>query len=382
MEVLFWLSTFLFIVNYFAYPLAVVLVSMFVADEHEQKLGDESYRPSISLIIAAYNEENVIGQKIENSLTIDYPGDRLEIIVVSDGSDDKTHEIALAFKDEGVVAMHEPERKGKSAAINRAAETAQGEILVFSDANNDFNRQSLSLLARHFFDESIGAVTGAKHIYQEDDREAAMGDGLYWKYESTIKKAESRIGSITSGDGEIFAVRKSVFNPIDTVLINDDAAITFDIVKQKYRVLYESGAKSFEQASRDLIEDFNVKVRMAAGGYQSIASEWSFLFPPLSWFTLSFMLHKVLRWIVPLLLVIIYLTSISLASSPFYFTLAMLQTLFYGVSIFGWRSRKSVTLPSYIYIPTYFSVMNLALLFGLYRYVFGNQKVQWKKAER
>jgi len=336
----------------------------------------------VSLIIAAYNEERVIRSKIENSLSLNYPLKQLEIIIVSDGSDDLTHDIALEFEQRGVKALHNPERKGKSAALNRAVEHALGDIIIFSDANNDFNKDSIEQLVRHFADERIGGVTGAKHVYEDNTREAAKGDNLYWKYESAIKKAESQLGSITSGDGEIFAVRKSLFNPIDTSMINDDAFITFDLIKQNYRVIYETSAESYEKASQNLIEDFNVKVRMAAGGYQTVVAEWSFLFPPLNWFAISFILHKVLRWLAPVFLVSIYLIPVFFFTEPFYFIIFVLQTLFYGISLYGWIERKKAHLPSFIYIPMYFSVMNLALAVGFYRFISGQQKVQWRKAKR
>ena len=382
MEVIFWLAALLFLLNYFIYPAVVIIISVLKNDDHDKFINDRSYQPIVSLIIAAYNEEKVIRQKIINSLALNYPLELLDIIIVSDGSDDRTHDIALEFRDKGINALHRPEREGKSAALNRAVEHALGDIVVFSDANNDFNEDSIQLLVHHFADDRIGAVTGAKHVYNDSEREATKGDNLYWKYEAAIKKAESRLGSITSGDGEIFAVRKSLFNPIDTSMINDDASITFDLVKQNYRVIYEANAESYEKASEDLIDDFNVKVRMTAGGFQTIVAESSFLFPPRNWFAIGFILHKLLRWLAPIFLVSIYLTPLFLLTEPFYFIVFILQTVFYGISLYGWAERKKSELPSFIYIPMYFSAMNLALAAGLYRFIKGQQNVQWQKAKR
>ena len=382
MEIIFWLTALLFLLNYFVYPTVIIITSILINDDHDKFINDRSYQPIVSLIIAAYNEEKVIRQKIINSLALNYPLKHLDIIIVSDGSDDRTHDIALEFRDKGINALHRPEREGKSAALNRAVKHALGEIVVFSDANNDFNEDSIQLLVHHFADDRIGAVTGAKHVYDDSAREASKGDNLYWKYEAAIKKAESRLGSITSGDGEIFAVRKSLFNPIDTSMINDDASITFDLVKQNYRVIYEANAESYEKASEDLIDDFNVKVRMTAGGFQTIVAESSFLFPPRNWFAIRFILHKLLRWLAPVFLVSIYLTALFLLTEPFYFIVFILQTVFYGLSLYGWAERKKSELPSFIYIPMYFSAMNLALAAGLYRFIKGQQNVQWQKAKR
>lgn len=382
LEIILWLCIFLFSFNYFIYPLIIIILSKTFIDKHQDNIDDLYMLPKVSLIIAAFNEEKVIRAKIENSLKLSYPKDRLEIIVVSDGSDDETPNIARSYSKSNVISLHDNKRNGKSAALNRGVEISTGEIIVFSDANNDFSVNAITKLVQHFSDETVGAVTGAKHIYDGDDRESTMGDGLYWKYESAIKKAESALGSITSGDGEIFAVRKLLFRPINTNLINDDAAITFDIVKSGYRVLYEPEAGSYEDASIDLIDDFYVKVRMTAGGYQTIRHEFNYLFPPTSMFAIKFILHKVLRWLAPHFLITIFMVSLLLSSNTFYLLLFLVQIIFYSIALYGWTIRKANKLPSYIYIPMYFTLMNSALFFGFLRHLKGKQKVQWRKAER
>jgi cellulose synthase/poly-beta-1,6-N-acetylglucosamine synthase-like glycosyltransferase len=382
LEIVFWFFTLLFLANYFVYPAIVIAVSKFLRPGPPRTDTNAAGPRKVSLIIAAYNEEKVIEAKLRNSLELDYPRDRFEIIVVSDGSDDKTHEIAAGFHDRGVVALHDDKRNGKSAALNRGAAVSSGEILVFSDANNDFHRDAIHHLVKHFDDPQTGAVTGAKHVYARDDLQATQGDGLYWRYESGIKLAESDIGSITSGDGEIFAIRKRLFEPIEPHIINDDAALTFSIVKQGYRVLYEPAAKSYENASKDLVDDFHVKVRMSAGGYQTIRENFAYLFPPGNLFAFQFILHKVLRWLCPVFLIFIFLSSALLAGQAFYRIVFLLQVVFYAVSIVGWLNRSKPDLSSFLYIPMYFSVMNLALLFGLFRHLGGRQNVQWRKAAR
>jgi len=382
LEIVFWFFTLLFLVNYFGYPAIVIAISKFRRGKRPQ-IDPNAIRPfKVSLVIAAYNEEMVIEAKLRNSLDLNYPRDQFEIIVVSDGSDDNTHEIASRFRDQGVIALHEEKRNGKSAALNRGAALSSGEILVFSDANNDFHRDAILHLVKHFDDQETGAVTGAKHVYPRDDLQATQGDGLYWRYESMIKLAESDIGSITSGDGEIFAIRKSLFEPIEPHIINDDAALTFSVVKQGYRVLYEPAATSHENASKDLVDDFHVKLRMAAGGYQTIRENFGYLFPPGNRFAVQFILHKVLRWLCPVFLALIFVSSALLAGQVFYRIFFLLQVIFYAISIVGWLNRRNPDLPSFLYIPMYFSAMNLALLFGLFRHLRGRQKVQWRKAAR
>ena len=372
---------FLFVYNYFIYPVIIILFSKSKKNLHLIFELEENEVPFVSLIIAAYNEEKVIEAKIQNSLKLDYPEKLFELIVVSDGSDDSTPEIVKKYSDQGVVNLHSPERKGKSAALNRAAEHARGDILVFSDANNDFSDDAIKHLVKHFNDEKVGAVTGAKKIYQNNSREASKGDGLYWNYESAIKKAESHLGSITAAEGEILAVRKSTFKSIDPTLINDDAAITFDLVKSGYRVLYEANAIAYEQASIDLVDDINVKIRMTSGGFQTISREKKFLFPPRSWFAFSFISHKVLRWLAPHLLILIFFLSIISLDNTLVKGFLFLQILFYLISIYGWFIRKAY-LPGWVYIPMYFSVMNVALFLGFIRYFNKSQGVNWTKAKR
>jgi len=381
LKFLFILCVFLFLYNYFIYPFVIVVFSRIIPDNHLEEINEFEEYPTVSFIVAAYNEETVIRDKIINTLKIDYPAEKFKLIIVTDGSDDSTPDIVKEYSGEGIVCLHEDKRSGKSAALNRAVEISDGEILVFSDANNDFEEQSVKNLVKHFSDENIGAVTGAKHIYENNDREASKGDGLYWRYESKIKAAESHLGSITAAEGEILAVRKSMFKPIAPGKINDDAAITFDIVKSGSRILYEQEAKAYEQASKNLVDDLHVKIRMTQGGFQTMADEKGFLFPPLNWFAFTFVSHKVLRWLTPHLLILIFLLSISLMVKPVFFLLLILQVLFYSVSFYGWINR-SKELPGYIYIPMYFTSMNIALFLGFIKYLKNEQGVNWRKAER
>ena len=380
---LFGVCFFLVLYNYILYPLLIISLSKIIKDNHIVKnVEDMKDFPTVSFIIAAYNEERVIQKKIENTLSLDYPDEKLQIIVVSDGSNDKTEEIVIKYASKGIISLHNKERKGKSAALNRAAENATGDILLFSDANNDYDVLAIKNLVRHFSDNKVGAVTGCKHIYENNDRQSSKGDGLYWRYESQIKLAESHLGSITAAEGEIFAVKSSLFNPLNPALINDDAAITFDIVRQGYRVLYDIDAAAYEEASIDLLDDFKVKVRMAAGGYQTLLLEWKTLFPPMSWFSFTFVSHKVLRWLTPHLLIVILVLSLLLSGNIYISIFALLQLVFYFLSIYGWFNRNKPDLSSIAYIPMYFTSMNVAMFFGFIRFLTKTSTVTWHKAER
>jgi len=238
-------------------------------------------------------------------------------------------------------------------------------------------------LVKHFADASIGGACGVKKIKPADERQASMGDGLYWKYESAIKLAEGQLRSITNADGEIFAMRRSLYRPVDEKIINDDAQLTIDIVQQGYRVIYEPAAQSHEYASISIRDDFFVKVRMVAGGFQTVRENWRFLFPPRSWFAFTFLSHKLLRWLVPELLIGILSFSILLSGEPVYLALLLAQVAFYATALCAYPVvRRGGTLPAIVYVPFYFCAMNLAALRGLHRYASGWQIQNWRKAQR
>lgn len=377
----FFISALLFLINYFIYPLVVIFLAKF-KEIKKYDIRHEEFTRTVSFIVAAYNEESVIERKIKNCLEIDYPKDLLEIIIVSDGSNDSTPEIVEKYRDEGVVGLYEVERRGKSNALNRAVDVAKGEVIIFSDANNDYAVDSVKQLVASFSDEKVGCVTGSKKIYVSSDRQSSMGDGLYWKYESKIKLAESALGSITAADGEILALRKSLFEPIDPKLINDDAAVTINILRKGYRVIYNPDAVAYEEASKDLIDDFFVKVRMTTGGFQTIATEFMFLLNPFKLYSWAFLTHKILRWLVPYFLILILLSNLMLLEYPFMKVLIACQTLFYLLAFTGWIKRSDSQIHTILYIPMYFVVMNMALFLGSIKYFLGNKSVNWRKASR
>lgn len=381
-QAIFFISAALLLYNYLIYPAVVILLARRRASTPAQNAAGNRPLPAVTLIIAAYNEERVIEAKIRNSLETDYPRERLHVLVVSDGSTDATPQIVQGFRNEGVQSLHEPARRGKTAALNRAVAHATSEIVVFSDANNMFEKNALRELVRHFSDPRIGGVCGLKQIYDSSERESSQGDSLYWKYESAIKESESRLGSITNADGEIFAVRRGLYEPVDDTVINDDAEITLLLARKGYRVLYERRAISHEHASIRIEDDFHVKVRMVSGGFQTVARHWTFLLLPRSWFAFSFISHKLLRWLAPEFMILIAASSLWLISRPFFFGMVILQGIFYSLALVGWLGRHGVGRNTVFYVPFYLCAMNLAALLGLWRFLTGTQTTQWRKAER
>ncbi len=385
-EYLFWIFFSLILFHYVGFGCVVVLAGKILKKSvNSLELADNDL-PTVSYIVAAYNEERIIEQKIKNDLVLDYPKNKIEIIVVTDGSNDRTAQIVENLaKTANVVALHSPDRKGKTAALNRAIAIAKNDILVFSDANSFFKPDALKKLIRHFTDTTIGGVCGRKSILQHADRKASLGDRLYWNYESTLKQAESYLGSIATADGEIFALRKKLFKPVSEKLINDDLIITLDIIQQNHRVIYDEMAITEEEASLTLKDDFNVKSRMVYGGLQIIALYFNVLNPFRSWFGLQFFFHKTLRYLMWLLLVGILLSNLFLLpqQNNFYSVFFGLQILFYCMAMTGFILDRFQISTGILYLPYYYCNVNVAAAKGFWFFIKQQSNVDvWKKAQR
>lgn len=380
-QILFWTAFALICMHYVLFGVLVYLVSLVFKKHH--RTGD--VEPGVSFIVAAYNEEKIIGEKILSDLKMNYPREKLEYIVVSDGSSDRTPEIVKSFRDQGVISLHQDQRQGKTAALNRAVAQANNEIIIFSDANSMFRPDAISKLVRHFADEGIGGVCGRKSILTHEDRRASVGDRIYWEYESRLKQAESHLGSIPTADGEIFALRKDLFSPVPPELINDDLVITFNIVQRNKRVIYDGQAVTEEQASITLKDDFNVKSRMVYGGIQIISIYKSLLNPLTSWFGLQFFIHKGLRYFMWQLLAVIFLTNLLLCRGEhlFYQVFLGLQSAFYLMAFVGYQRDKRGLSTGPFYLPYYYCNVNLAAFKGFLFYLRQKSNVEiWKKAQR
>lgn len=363
---------------YLGYPLWIGLLARILRNKPDK----QPYTPPVSLIVAAYNEAVVIGQKIENSLALDYPA--LEIIIVTDGSSDDTPEVARTFEAQGVKVLHSPERRGKSAAINRALEQATGEIIVFSDANAFYYEDAIQQLTANFHDPKVGCVSGRKTVVQQDST-VGESEGLYWKYESFIKKSESAVHSSTGVVGEMLALRRSLYTPIPAQIINDDAFLAFSIWKQGYRVLYEAQAVSWETPSASVQDDIIRRQRINAGRYQ-------LMFLPRLWLgsppMVVFMLisHKFSRLLLPFFMLGALLCNLMLLLFPpmpllLQITLAG-QFVAYGLAFLGWLAERGGFKNKILRLAYFLVSSNGAALQGFVRFVRGKQTVLWEKAAR
>ncbi len=393
---IFWFSVFSVFYTYFGYPFLVWLF----ASLRPKPDPYPSYTPKTTLLIAAYNEEDVIEDKIRNCLELDYPTNQIEVLVVTDGSDDRTPEIVQSFSKENVICMHNPKRQGKMAAINRAMPFAQGEVIVFSDANNIFNPNTIKELVSPLQKSHIGAVSGAKTILQGDGS-LGKSEGLYWKYKSFIKKQESRLGCCTGVAGEILAVRKNCYVAPPNGIINDDFYIAMEIIRQGYDIAYMPAAISYERVSKTAQDEIRRRQRIIAGRFQAIGMAkfiLPFNRPVIVWQIIS---HKFLRPLIPFAMIaaaISNLIAVIIPSkeqdtkgklrrleNPYSIQLLALQIVFYGVAGLGSFlaiEKKGGKLSKLLYLPTFLVNSNIAALKGFSQYLRKRQSNLWERIPR
>lgn len=389
MQLIFWLSLFIVFYTFLGYGF---LLSLLVKIKRKRKgktippVIIENTLPSCSLIIAAFNEESCIRQKIANTLSLIYPREKLTIIFITDGSNDSTPDIVAEYPE--ICHLHLPQRNGKIAAVHRAMAQVHTEVVVFTDANTLLNKHALVNICRHYADPNVGAVAGEKRIQinQEADASSA-GEGFYWKYESTLKRWDSELYSVVGAAGELFSVRKDLYKPVKSNAILDDFMISMLIAKEGYRIIYEPHAFAIETASENVTEELKRKIRIAAGGIQSIV--WlSALLNIFKYKTLSFQYisHRVLRWtITPFLLILSLFINILLVyknQGTVYEVFLSIQVIFYSMAILGLIFEKRKMRIKALFIPYYFCVMNYAVLAGIIRYINKSQSAIWEKAKR
>lgn len=387
MEILFWLSLFIVFYTFAGYAFvlyAMVRIRRIIKGKRVPPGLDQNF-PTLTLIIAAYNEERIIEEKIRNTLELSYPNDKLKLLFITDGSSDRTPELINQFSE--IKLMHTPVRSGKIQAIHRAMHEVDSEVVVFTDANTFLNKDALLLIARHYADPKVGAVSGEKRVLQDAVSDATAGEGFYWKYESTLKKWDSELYSVVGAAGELFSVRRSLYKPVESDTILDDFMISMLIAQQGYRIIYEPEAYASEVASDNIKEELKRKIRIAAGGIQSIL-RLKRLFNPFAFPLLSFQYisHRVLRWtITPFLMILAFLLNIAIVAQYggwIYTTILVAQLGFYGLALLGWIMETRKIKVKVLFVPYYFMIMNYAVLAGILRYIKGSQSAIWDKAKR
>ncbi len=344
--------------------------------------------PTVTLLIASYNELDFLPQKVKNCLELTYQTGKLRILFVTDGSSDGS-ETFLASQN-GIEVLHQGKRAGKIMAMNRGMEHVNSEIVVFTDANTLLNKEAIQEIVKHFVaSEKVGCVAGAKRILlSEAETASGAGEGAYWKYESALKKWDSELNTVVGAAGELFSIRRSLFKPVEKDTLLDDFMISMRIAQSGYRVVYEPAAMAFEKPTADVKEEMKRKVRICAGGIQSIIR----LAPVLNIFqygllSFQYISHRVLRWsITPiamaLLIPINLALVIALPQNQSYFFLLIGQFLFYGAAMVGSILQEKKLKSKFLFIPYFFLMQNISVFQGMARYYKGSQSVLWEKAKR
>lgn len=388
LKVLFWICLFLVFYTYIGYGillwLLVCVKRIFKGKPQKKQLPPDDELPEVTLMICAYNEQDIVDIKMENTRQLSYP--KLHVVWVTDGSNDSTNDLLARYQE--VEVIYSPERRGKTAALNHGLSLVKDELIVMTDANTMLNPEAIHEIVRCFMDPQIACVSGEKRVMaRHEGQSAAEGEGLYWKYESTLKRLDSEFYSVMGAPGELCAIRRSLYEPMPENALLDDFVISLRMVDRGYKIAYTSDAYAMEYGSADLTEESKRKRRIAAGGLQSIWWLRKMMNPfrqPVVAF--QFVSHRVLRWsitpIALLLLIPLNVVLVLLKGGNIYTWIWILQLLFYLAAFLGWFLEKNGKKNMFLYVPYYFLFMNLNVFQGFSYLRSHRSSGAWEKAKR
>jgi cellulose synthase/poly-beta-1,6-N-acetylglucosamine synthase-like glycosyltransferase len=383
-QTLFWIALGILVYTYLGYGVVISFMAFLKKRFSKKAAPSNNYYPEVTLVVPAYNEEDFISTKLQNSLELKYPKNRLKLLFITDGSTDATTDILR--KQEGITVLHSDQRGGKSAALNRAMQFIETEIVVFNDANTLLAPDAMQKLAQKFSDLQVGGVSGEKQvIIRNEDGTSAHGEGLYWKYESFLKKKDAEVHSVMGAAGELIAFRSALVEHLDEDVILDDFMMTFSIINKGFKVDYAPEVRAVETASANVTEELKRKTRIAAGGWQAMSRMPQLLkfwkSPLLSFMYIS---HRVLRWSVSaFLLPVLFLLNIALVGEGSLFTLLMgAQIVFYAFASIGYMQQNKTKPSKLFFIPYYFVLMNYAVFAGFLKFMKGTQSAIWERSLR
>jgi len=391
LKILFWILLFIIVYTYVGYGILLFLI---IKVRRFFKIGkkveiDPTYEPEVTLFIAAYNEKDYVEAKMKNTLELKYPKEKMNIIWVTDGSDDGTPDLLQGYPN--TTVYHLDARNGKIGAMNRGMEFVKTPIVIFSDANTNLGKESIRRIVNLFGNPKVGCVSGEKRIVdKESDIASGAGEGMYWKYESQLKKWDAELYSVVGAAGELFAIRTKLYRHVEKDTLLDDFMISLRVAQDGYTIQYDPEAYAIETASANVKEELKRKIRISAGGIQAIVRLRSLL-NVFKYGTLSFQYisHRVLRWtLTPLCLVLLIPVSFILSYNEgvfnvgLYSVLFWLQVLFYCAALLGWFLENRSTRVKALFVPYYFFIMNLSVILGFFRYIKKSQSVNWERAKR
>jgi cellulose synthase/poly-beta-1,6-N-acetylglucosamine synthase-like glycosyltransferase len=388
--VLFWLSIGCIVYTYAGYPLVLILLSglrqlrtdwRHVSSGRSRRVPGSRDMPHVAVLVAAYNEERHIEERVRNILEQDYPAERLRIYVGSDCSSDRTSRIVTSFDSPRVTFADFRARRGKPSVINDLAGMATEEILVLTDANTFFAPDTVSKLVRHFDNPQVGCVCGELRMVGGGGN-VENQDHIYWRYERLLKFFESRIDALLGANGGVYALRRADYRPIPANTIVDDFWISMEIIESGRRCVYDPEAVATEAIPERIGDEFRRRVRIGIGNYQALGRFARMLDPRRGWVALSFFSHKCLRWLVPHFMVMALACNLLLIEHPFYSGVFIAQILFYGCAWIGWRYARQGITPKPLRIPLFFVSMNLGLLVGFWKFATGGFSGAWARSAR
>jgi cellulose synthase/poly-beta-1,6-N-acetylglucosamine synthase-like glycosyltransferase len=392
LKIIFWVFLFIVFYAYIGYGIILfILVKLksLLSSNKESLSVVKDYEPEVTLYVTAFNEKDYVKMKVENSLNLDYPKNKLKLIWVTDGSNDGTPEALSNYPE--VTVYHEDERRGKIMAMNRGIQFIKTPLVVFSDANTLLSNDAIRRIVNLFANPKTGCVSGEKRIMKGTTEAAAgAGEGLYWKYESTLKRWDAKLYSVVGAAGELFAVRTELFEEVEPDTLLDDFIVSLRIAMKGYTIQYDPEAYAMETSSANVKEELKRKIRISAGGIQSIVRLRALLnifrYGILSFQYIS---HRVLRWtLAPLGLLLILISNALLAwkmgflDLNMYSVLFWLQLVFYAMALLGWYLQNKQIKVKILFIPYYFFIMNLSVYLGFARYIRKKQSVNWERAKR
>ena len=390
MKIVFWIALFIVFYTYIGYGILLYIIirlkRLFVGRPHEAVLPADEELPTMTLMICAYNEEDIVKEKMANTLALDYPKDKFRIMWVTDGSNDHTNELLAAYPEVDIVFS--PERRGKTAALKHGLRELKTRYVAFTDANTMINTGALREIARLFSDPTVGCVSGEKRVAARKAGEmASEGEGLYWRYESTLKRWDNELYSAMGAAGELYAIDPQLCREVPDEALLDDFMLSMYVVQAGKRIAYTSDAYAREYGSANIYEESKRKRRIAAGGLQSIWWLRSMLNPlrqPLV--TFQYVSHRVLRWsITPVAMVLLLIVNIALVArgaGTFYTVMLILQTLFYLMALAGWLTNRFGYKNKLLYTAYYFVFMNFNVFRGMAYLRSHGKSGAWEKAKR
>jgi cellulose synthase/poly-beta-1,6-N-acetylglucosamine synthase-like glycosyltransferase len=380
-EIAFWSAAAVVFAAYIAYPALVWALSRCYRPRSPISWESREYQPTVSLLISAHNEEACVAERIANALALEYQPTKLEILIASDGSEDRTNDIVRELSHSNVRLLAYNVRRGKAATLNSAIREAKGNIVVFSDANTVFEPTAIERLVRWFSDPNIGVVCGK--LVLTDAKTGRNVDGLYWRYETFLKQCEGRLGGLLGANGAIYAMRRELYCPIpDNTIIDDFVIPLFAKITHRFRIIYDANAIAHEETASTIRQEFRRRVRIGSGDYQSLVHLWPLLSPRHGWTSFTFIGHKLLRWLSPFFLLLAAVSNVFLLPRPLYAATLIAQILFYATAFAGiWVTGNSGPIKALRGVSLFCSV-NAALLLGFFRWATTVQTGTWQRTDR